>query len=412
VHGGSFLLPNLIPEVDWEYWKKIEFGSIYGIVALFPLYVYHLFIGHAPKKPIYVFTTLAALMVATVMVTPQHIYGQLLDVCHIALLFSFIYAVYAITRAWRSGNEDARIILFGVLTSFPFILGEILQNTALLSVNINFRYLVEMGVLVFLLFQVYLLANHYAKSYRNLEQMVEERTGELRTANTVKDKLLSVVSHDIKSPLNSLRGILQIYNKGAISKDEFNHFAEHIETDLNKTTILVENILYWTASQLKGVNVNPEPVNIYQLVEENIQLFETVAKNKKIALKHNAPKDLIIRADRNILNLVLRNLVANALKFSFEGGEVQVVITKLDHSIMLRVSDEGVGMDQAVLQNLSEPEQTITTTGTQSESGTGLGLGLCREYLQKAGGQLSIESVKGQGSTFSVVMPVEYIKAR
>jgi two-component system sensor histidine kinase ChiS len=414
VHGGSFLLPNLYPEISWEYWKKIEFGSIYGIIALFPLYVYHLFIGHAPKKPVYFFTGISALMVGIVLITPQHTYGQLLDVCHIALLLGFIYAVFAISRAWRSGNEDARIILFGVLASFPFILGEILQNTALVSVNINFRYLVEMGVLVFLLFQVYLLANHYAKSYQNLEQMnqtlekmVEERTGELTTANKVKDRLLSVVSHDIKSPLNSLRGILQIYNNGAISKDEFNHFAQHIETDLNKTTILVENILYWTASQLKGVKINPESVNLYHLVEENIQLFQTVAINKKITLKHNAPKDLIIRCDRNILNLVLRNLIANAIKFSFEGGLVDIAVNKIDDSIMIRVSDEGVGMDETTLKNLLEPEENVSTRGTRNESGTGLGLGLCRVYLGKAGGQLSIESTKGKGSAFSIVMPLD-----
>jgi two-component system sensor histidine kinase ChiS len=414
VHGGSFLLANLYPEVPWEYWKKIEFGSIYGIIALFPLYVYHLFIDHAPKKPVYFFTGISALMVAVVLVTPQYTYGRLLDVCHIALLLGFIYAVYAISRAWRSGNEDARIILFGVLLSFPFILGEILQNTALVSVNINFRYLVEMGVLVFLLFQVYLLANHYAKSYQNLEQMnqtlekmVEERTGELRTANTVKDRLLSVVSHDIKSPLNSLRGILQIYNKGAISKEEFNHFAQHIETDLNKTTILVENILYWTASQLKGVKVNKEKFDVYNLVEENVQLFHTVALNKKISLSHNTPKGLIIRTDRNILNLVLRNLIANAIKFSFEGGAVNVSVSKADGSLMVRVSDEGVGMDGTVLRNLLEPEQSLSTSGTKNESGTGMGLALCREYLRKAEGQLSIESTKGKGSAFSIVMPLD-----
>jgi two-component system sensor histidine kinase ChiS len=414
VHGGSFLLPNLYPEIPWEYWKKIEFGSIYGIIALFPLYVYHLFIAQAPKKPVYFFTGTAVLMVVAVLVTPQHVYGQLLDVCHIMLLLGFIYAVYAISRAWRSGNEDARIILFGVLASFPFILGEILQNTALVSVNINFRYLVELGVLVFLLFQVYLLANHYAKSYRKLEQMnqtlekmVEERTAELSTANTVKDRLLSVVSHDIKSPLNSLRGILQIYNRGAISKDEFNHFTQHIETDLNKTTILVENILYWTASQLKGVKVSKEKFDLYKLLEENVELFHTVALNKKISVTHNTPEGLVIRTDRNILNLVLRNLIANAIKFSFEGGEVTVSVRKADDSLMVRVSDKGVGMDGEALRNLLEPEQGISTSGTKNESGTGMGLALCREYLRKAGGRLDIESTKGKGSAFNVVMPLD-----
>ena len=414
VHGGSFLLPNLLPDIHWEYWKKIEFGSVYAISALFPLYVYHLFRGHAPKLPMYFFVMLSSILCAIVFVTPQYTYGRLLDVSHIALLLGFIYAVYSISRAWRAGNEDARIILFGVLASFPFILGEILQNTELLTVNINFMYLVEMGVLVFLLFQVYLLANHYAKSYRNLEvmnvnleKMVEERTGELRTANTVKDRLLSVVSHDIKSPLNLLLGILQTYNKGAISKEEFDHFAQHVETDLNKTTILVENILYWTTSQLKGMKISSEDFDLFHVVDENIQLFYTVASNKKISIAHNIPKNFVISTDRDIINLVLRNLIANALKFSYEGGVITISASKTKSFFSISVRDQGVGMDKDTVQHLTEPNQNLSTSGTKNESGTGLGLALCREYLQQAGGQLTIESAKDKGSVFTILIPVK-----
>jgi signal transduction histidine kinase len=414
VHNGSFLLPTLYPSVSWEFWKKVEFGSVYAIVALFPLYVYHLFIDHAPKKPIYFFVGVSSLLCLMVLFTPQHTYGRLIEICHIGLLLSFIYAMYAIGRAWRAGNQDARIILLGVLASFPFILCEILQNTRLISFNTDFKYLVEIGVLILLLFQVYLLANHYAKSYRNLEllnqnleKIVEERTGELRTANTVKDRLLSVVSHDIKSPLNSLRGVLQVYNKGAISKDDFSNFAKHIETDLNRTAILVENILYWTASQLKGVKVSKERFDLHYLIEENIQLFQTVAENKKIHLTHDSPKDFIIRYDRHILNLVLRNLIANAIKFSYENSAVRISVHKTDDSLTISVSDEGVGMDEETLKNLFEPEQNISTSGTKNEAGTGLGLALCREYLQKANGQLTIQSTKDKGSVFIILIPWE-----
>jgi signal transduction histidine kinase len=414
VHGGSFLLPNLLPGVSWETWKKIEFGSIYAITAIFPLYVYHLFISHAPKKPVYLFSGVAVILCTAVVFTPQHTYGKFLDVCHIGLLFGFIYAVYSISRAWRAGNTDARTILFGVLCSFPFILGEILQNTALFYINLDVDYLVEMGVLVFLLFQVYLLSNHYAKSYRNLEllnqnleKMVEERTGELRTANTVKDRLLSVVSHDIKSPLNSLRGILQIYNQGSISKEEFNHFAQHIETDLNKTTILVENILYWTASQLKGVEVRKESFDLYRVVEENINLFQTVALGKKLTLDQTVQKPMIIITDRNIINLAIRNLLANAIKFSHEGKAVRIMANKEVDGLTIRVSDEGVGMNEETIHGLLEPDQSISTSGTKNESGTGLGLALCREYLSKINGQLTIESQPGKGSTFTVFIPFE-----
>jgi signal transduction histidine kinase len=411
VHGGSFLLPNLYPGVEWEYWKKIEFGAVYAMGALFPLYVYHLFIEHAPKWPVYFFVGISSILFFLVLVTPQYVYGKFLDVCHITLLLSFIYAIYSITRSWRAGNQDARIILFGVLASFPFILLEIMKNTSLFPQNIQLMYLVEMGVLVFLLFQVYLLANHYAKSYRNLEAMnlnlerkVEERSGELITANEVKDRLLSVMSHDIKSPLNSLRGILQIYNSGAITKDEFSQYAQHIENDLNKTTILVENILYWTASQIKGVQVKIEEFALYNLLEENVQLFKTIAANKGIALIHNAPKSLVVKSDRNILNLVLRNLISNAIKFSFENGKIDINVKENNNELLIQVKDQGVGMDEETLETLLAPELVISTAGTGNEKGTGLGLALCRDYLQKAGGELTVESEKGAGSTFNITL--------
>jgi signal transduction histidine kinase len=406
VHGGSFLLPNLFPAVDWEIWKKLEFGSVYGITALFPLYINALFKEHAPRKSLYLFLFVGGFLLLAVLFTKQYVYGKLLDVAHVALLFGFIYAIYSIVPAFRSGNRDARIILFGVIATFPFILMEILQNTTLRPVNFGLNYLVEIGVLVFLIFQVYLLANHYAESYSNLEKLVEERTNELTTANTVKDRLLSVVSHDIKSPLNSLRGILQMYNSKAITKDEFDHFSRHLEDDLNTTTILVENILYWTASQLKGIQVREEAFDLHTVVEENVRLFKTVTASKNISLSHNTPKNCIITSDKNIVNLVVRNLLSNALKFSFEGGVIQILTQRFDKEIHVKVKDSGMGMDEGTVEALSEPERTVSTMGTKDEKGTGLGISLCKEYLEKAGGELQIESTKGQGSTFTIKLPL------
>lgn len=412
VHGGSYLLPNLYPSVPWEFWKKIEFGSVYAMVALFPLYVYNLFVEHAPKRPIYLFVGVSTLLLVAVIVTPQHVYGRLLEVGHISLLLMFIYAVYAIIKAWRAGNRDARIILFGVLASFPFVMGEIMKNSLLYPLNIRFAHLVEMGVLVFLLFQVYLLANHYAKSYKNLEtlnlnleKMVQERTGQLITANTVKDRLLSVISHDIRSPLQSLRGILQVYNKGAISKDEFDHFAQHIEGDLDKTSMLVENILYWTANQLKGMQVKMETFDLQVLINENVQLFETIAATKKIRLIHTS-ESMVVTTDRNILNLVLRNLISNAIKFSYERGEVNIHTSLHNKVLTICVKDHGAGMDEETLQALADPTLQVNINTTTKEQGTGLGLLLCRSYLEKAGGQLFIESDAGKGSRFNIILPV------
>lgn len=406
VHGGSFLLPSLFDSPGWEFWKKLEFGSVYAIVSFFPLYIYHLFCQHAPRWPLMFLVGLSVTLCLAVVFSPQYIYGNLLELCHLGLLLSFVYAIYSITKAWRSGEEDARIILWGVLASFPFIFLEILKNSRLYPVDINFMYLVELGVLVFLLFQVYLLSNHYAKAYRNLEKIVEERTRELSTSNSVRERLLSVVSHDMKSPLNSLRGILNLYNRSVITNEEFARFTKQVENDLNKTGMLVDNILHWTNSQLKGISVQIESFNLHLLVHENVMLVQTAATQKKVTIQHNVPVDLFVNTDRNILHMTLRNLLANALKFSNEEGSIYVQQQVTNGFLNLSVIDNGVGMSEGTLHELQEVSTTISKIGTGKEQGTGLGLAICREYVYKAGGTLEIESVLGKGSTFTIRLPL------
>lgn len=412
VHGGSFLLPALMPFVSWDIWKKIEFGGVYAIIAFFPLYVYHLFTDAAPKIPMWIFVAIAAVLCAITLVTPQHVYGSLLDVAHFSLLGGFVYAIYSITKAWRSGNRDARVIFFGVIASFPFILGEILKNSAVVYFNIQLNYLVELGVLVFLLFQVYLLASHYASSYREMEKLnqgleraIAERTNELQMANTVKDRLLSVVSHDIKSPLNSLKGILQLYHRGALDEKEFQEFTRRVESDLNRTALLVDNILYWTASQLKGLPVKIERLDLHQMIHENISLVETVAAAKKLRINNNVSPSFKVNADRHILNLVLRNLLFNAIKFSYEGGSIDVGVSATGTGTDVYVKDHGKGMDQAKVTRLMEQQTLTSESGTYNEKGTGVGLALCRDYLADIGGALLVESEKEKGSKFIIRLP-------
>jgi len=414
VHGGSFLLPNLLPEVSWEIWKKLEFGSVYAITAFFPLYIYTLFPSVVPRKFIWFFIVMATLLCIPVIFTPQYIYGQLLEVAHVMLLLAFIYATYVIIKAWKAGLKDAKIIFYAVLASFPFILAEIMKNSIYFPVGIPFMYMVELGVLVYLLFQVYLLASHYARSYKeleamniNLEKIVEERSGQLIAANDVKDKLLSIVSHDIKSPLNSLQGILHIYNSGAISKDEFDYYTKVIEGDLGRTTLLVDNVLNWTANQLKGIQVHLEEFNLFELIESNIQLFKTQATEKGIQIRLDDPPAYNIRSDKHILHLVLRNLLANAVKFTPKQGLISIKVERKSRMVKIEVKDNGVGIEPGILATLKNPKLVVSQLGTVNEKGTGLGLGLCHDYLDKIGGTLTIESEVGKGSTFIVVIPDE-----
>ena len=180
-----------------------------------------------------------------------------------------------------------------------------------------------------------------------LEQQVQARTEELSSTNRVKDRLLSVMSHDIKSPLNSLRGILSIYNKGKIEQSEFNYYFKRIEGDLSRTSLLVENILYWKAAQLKGVKVSHENFELNLLLKENVDLFQTIAFNKSVTIRVKPVEEKTIRFDRSILNLTLRNLLANAIKFSHKGGTIWIGYEEQGDCASIHVQDEGVGMTPA-----------------------------------------------------------------
>lgn len=412
IHGGSLLLPNLFQSIPWDVWKKLEYGSVYAIVAFFPLYVYDLFPRYANRKAMIAFVVMGILATGLVLITTQFTFGVVLEVVHAAYLFTFIYAFVTIGRAWKGGEWDAKIILLGIAASFPFILLEIMKNSALIDLNIPNMYYVELGVLIFLLFQVYLLANHQALSHKaleiinvNLEGIVSERTRELRTANTVRDRLLSVISHDVRSPLNSLQGMLDLHGKGHIKPEEFTEFSRQIQSQLGSTNLLVENILMWTSSQLKGSKPQRVEFDLKALVDRNINLFASSANNKRIALSSTINESLLVTWDKNIMHLALRNLIANAIKFSHEGGKVEIEAEVLPQEINLLVRDEGVGIEQQVLNTILSSSGTTSREGTGKELGAGIGLSLVREYVLHAGGKLTAESAPGKGSRFIIVVP-------
>ncbi|MBL7851645.1 MAG: sensor histidine kinase [Cyclobacteriaceae bacterium] len=412
IHGGSLLLPNLFPDVSWDIWKKLEFGSVYAIVAFFPLYVYDLFPKYANRKPVIVFVVLGILATSLVIITTQVTFGVVLELVHLSYLLTFVYAFHTIARAWKGGEWDAKIILLGIAVSFPFILLEIMKNSALIALNIPSMYYVELGVLVFLLFQVYLLANHQALSHKaleimnvNLEGIVHERTRELRTANDVRDRLLSVLSHDVRSPLNTLQGMLDLYNQGHIKPEEFSQFSRQIQGQLGSTNLLVENILVWTASQLKGHQTKREDFDLKEIVDHNLELFRTAATSKNIALVSGIREATPIRWDKNILHLALRNLIVNAIKFSHEGGTVTITMEGTPGEFRLHVADTGIGMDRATLDSILASGQAASREGTQHERGAGIGLSLVQEYLLNAGGKMMAESEEGKGSRFTIVIP-------
>jgi signal transduction histidine kinase/predicted negative regulator of RcsB-dependent stress response len=236
------------------------------------------------------------------------------------------------------------------------------------------------------------------------QQEMETRSEELERLNQVKDKFFSIISHDLRSPINALAGLLDLLDKGAVRPEELSRHIHELKSRFNHTRTLLNNLLDWTLLQMDKLNLQATRIDLHKLVDENIQLLGSIP-NKQISLHNKVPQNTIGFADSNTVNLVIRNLMTNAIKFTNDGGEV--VIGAEDHETdwLITVRDNGVGMNDDVLKILFDKTSPYTTRGTANEKGTGLGLILCKEFVEKNGGRIFVQSEEGKGSKFSFTVP-------
>ncbi|TAD97501.1 MAG: hypothetical protein EAZ97_12410 [Bacteroidetes bacterium] len=225
--------------------------------------------------------------------------------------------------------------------------------------------------------------------------------------NSVKDQLFSIISHDIKSPLNTLKGYLSLVKMGGLTEDELKDWSVMIGEKLEDTENLVENLLNWSKGQMHGIEARPTIVDLQKIVHENFQLLKASADKKQISLKTNIRQSLFIFVDPDMISLVVRNLISNAIKFTKNGGKVQIDGRRSDQFILMSVTDTGVGISEEDKNKLFRLETQYTTLGTASEKGTGLGLVLCKNFVEDNGGKIWVESEFGKGATFGILLPAQ-----
>lgn len=287
------------------------------------------------------------------------------------------------------------------------------QETELKEDTIKKQEFVRNILVVVMALSVILLVTVYRSGQRRRQinhlllrhqQEMETRSEELERLNEVKDKFFSIISHDLRAPINALAGILDLLDRGAIERDELPTHIKELKSRFQHTRTLLNNLLDWTLLQMDKLNLQPGRVDLHGLAEENLHLLETIP-TKKIEIRNQIPKGTIAYADANTVNLVLRNLITNAIKFTNEGGEVVIRAEAQDGEWLVSVADNGVGMPEDVINILFDKTAPYTTRGTANEKGTGLGLILCKEFVEKNGGKIHVQSEVGAGSTFLFTLP-------
>jgi pentatricopeptide repeat protein len=273
------------------------------------------------------------------------------------------------------------------------------------------------GAIVLALLAGYLIFTNIR--WRNYNRIIKERNAliqeqkktiikqkiHVERLNSVKDKIISTISHDFKSPLNTLRGFLQLLKYDALSQEEKEQTTERIERSLTVTLELINNLLAWGTSQMAGLVLNPVTFDLGELVEENIQLIHLRAETKKITVVNNIPTSTFLFGDRETINIVLRNLISNAIKFSRPNDSIFIRAQEESHRVIISVKDTGVGMSRDQQKSLFDGSLNVTTAGTENEKGTGLGLVLCQELVQQQGGEIWVDSTVGAGSIFFFSIP-------
>lgn len=238
-----------------------------------------------------------------------------------------------------------------------------------------------------------------------LNQDIQEKNSELDELNKLNNKLLRIISHDMRSPLGSLSQVIELILTDTLEQEKARWMLEKLQQDLSKTTDLLNNLLNWAKSQLEGLKLNPVPCDILLCSNETIVLYDWWVKEKSIQVINKLPKNMCVMVDENMFKLILRNFYTNAIKFSQLGGTIELVGEKGENNTYrIGVRDYGVGIDQNKLASLFNLQ--TSSKGTANELGTGLGLYLSNEAALQSGGRVFAESTINEGSTFWLELPI------
>jgi len=242
---------------------------------------------------------------------------------------------------------------------------------------------------------------------KRAEEEINTKNALLQKLNSEKDKFISIIAHDLKSPFNSLIGFSKLLSENIedFDKEEIRKFAKLIHDTSENTYKLLENLLEWSLSQKGSIRFQPEIIDLNRKLLDNIEQFRSIADRKKIKIIFEPKFDCLVKCDLNMINTILRNLLSNAVKYSYQNGQITVSVDTADNHYEVSIEDNGVGIKKEDLPKLFRIDCDINTIGTGSENGTGLGLILCKEFVEKHGCTIRTESEPGKGSKFIFTLP-------
>lgn len=232
---------------------------------------------------------------------------------------------------------------------------------------------------------------------------------ELNAANAEKDKFFSIIAHDLTGPLGTFQGLTQIMDEelDSLTKEDVQRIAKMMNTSANNLSGLLKNLLEWSRMKRGSIPFDPRKLNLSAIVEDTLKVLKGSFEKKNIRLQIDIKEDIVVYADQNMLHTIIRNLVSNALKFTINGGLITISTENNEsNTIAISVKDTGIGMKKEMVDNLFRIDIDTGRPGTNDEPSTGLGLQFCKEFVEKHGGTIWVESEEGKGSNFKFTIPI------
>ncbi|MBL7759257.1 MAG: HAMP domain-containing histidine kinase [Sediminibacterium sp.] len=405
---------GVTPDLDYLERKKIE---VINFVMLFNSPVIALFFVLNLLNGTYLLALLNLVSVlGNIMILVLHHYGKKREV-RLLISFSFLLIFSIESIFFRNGTEYflftnliITLILYNnrkfiywmaFLNCAAFVGIKLLHTTSFYYVIVPHSRVIGNTALSIAMSAICMLYFKYQQSALLLQ--IREKNSELEAMNKNKEKLFSIVAHDLRSPVAQLKTALDLLNRDFISADEFREMTGQLTRQIDDMQLNLNDLLLWSRSQMAGIIASPEKVPVRAVIKEIIALKTPLANAKKIRFS-NLADDIDVWIDPDHLKLALRNILSNAIKFSYENGLIEISTSYSPTEAVIAIKDSGVGMSSEEVERLFS-DSFYSTQGTAHEKGTGLGLMLCREFLQKSNAHLSVTSSKGAGSTFFIRIP-------
>ena len=265
--------------------------------------------------------------------------------------------------------------------------------------------LIIFSIIVFIIYRNEQIQKKLNFELRSNKSELEQKQAYLNELNQTKNKLFSIIGHDLRGPIGAFQGLLKLFKEGEMTKEEFLNFVPKLKVDIDTISFTLNNLLSWGQTQMNGSTTRPSVTHLDNIVEDNMALLAEIAESKSIKLINRIEPNCQIWTDPYQVDIIIRNLLSNALKFTPNNGEIIIgAINKLK-TCEVYIKDNGMGMSEETMSKIFQKDSTHTTYGTNDEKGTGLGLSLCKEMVEKNNGKIWVHSALGKGSSFYFTIP-------